>query len=531
MIKTKSVFLCLSGNGGLNVSSIKRFIDLIASFGYTGIELGLDDMIKVDDEPYYGYLRGGYSIEELKEIDEYAKSKNIEAIPSCQFLGHFDYLCKIPEYDEIIDIDSILLAEENRTYELIDHMFKSLRKAFSTNKINIAFDEAHHVGLGKYLDKHGYKNRFDILVNHLNKVVEIASRYNFDCHMWSDMFFKLQNKGIYYDKNVTFSDEVKSKIPSNVGLVYWDYYNKDVELLDSMLRSHLQLGRELYFAGSVFTFNGFAPANIASIDMLKVQIGEARKFGITNYLITLWGDDGNDCSYFASLPGLFVASLLIDGKCLDDFELHRFKKITGVDFDTFLLLDEPNRSKLNPDLKQMNVTCKSLFYNDPFLGWKDFELEKILPIDYLGMAKKYEKVLPYISSEYKLLFKKNRDLCLFLSKKYDLGIRLRKAYKDKNLEELRNISSSIEGMLTDLDNFTVSFREAWMNEFKPHGFDIHLIRLGGLCFRLKEVRLRINDFLDKKIDRIEELDEMLLKYAKFDSAYNKYSGFATIRNI
>ena len=111
MIKNKGVFICLSGNGGLSVKSIKRFIDLMISFGYTSIELGLDDMVKIKEEPYFGYLRGGYSIDDLIELDKYAVSKGVELIPSCQFLGHFGYLSKIPEYENIIDIDDILLID------------------------------------------------------------------------------------------------------------------------------------------------------------------------------------------------------------------------------------------------------------------------------------------------------------------------------------------------------------------------------------------------------------------------------------
>ena len=45
------------------------------------------------------------------------------------------------------------------------------------------------VGLGRYLDKHGYVNRFELLLKHLNKVCEIAQKYGFKPMMWVDMFF------------------------------------------------------------------------------------------------------------------------------------------------------------------------------------------------------------------------------------------------------------------------------------------------------------------------------------------------------
>ncbi|HBM70590.1 MAG TPA: hypothetical protein DD377_04415 [Firmicutes bacterium] len=531
MKKNKGVFICLSGNGGLNIKSIKRFIDTMACFGYDNIELGLDDMFKIKEEPYFGYLRGGYSEFDLIDLDNYAKEKGIELIPSSQFLGHFGYLCKIPEYENIIDIDDILLIDEPRTYVLIENMFKTLRKCFTSKKINIAFDEAHHVGLGKYLDKHGYVDRFDLLLRHLNKVLAIAKKYGFSCHMWSDMFFKLANKGLYYDKDVVFSEDILKKVPKDIGLCYWDYYSNGRDLLDSMFKSHLQFDRELYFAGSISTCNGFAPSNIASLEKLKVQLEEARKFNINNYLIALWPDNGNDCSYFAALPGLFKASLLIDGEELDFKEKERFKDIVGVSYDDFLLLDEPNRSKVNPALKEINLTCKSLLYNDPFLGWKDFELKKILPIDYEAMVKKFDDILPRIPKKYKTQYVKLRELCNCLVYKYDLGILTREAYQKGDKEELKKLLKRYDSSCSSLIKFKNAFYKQWMEENIPHGFDVQDIRLGGLYMRLKECKHRLDLYIKGKIKSIPELEEKLLPYAKFDSMYNSYRGFATVREI
>ena len=58
-------------------------------------------------------------------------------------------------------------------------------------------DEAHNLGLGKYLDKNGYSSRFEIMSKHLKRVLEIAEKYGYSCTMWSDMFFRLLNKGAY----------------------------------------------------------------------------------------------------------------------------------------------------------------------------------------------------------------------------------------------------------------------------------------------------------------------------------------------
>lgn len=63
-------------------------------------------------------------------------------------------------------------------------------------------DEAHMVGLGKYLDQHGYRNRQEIMQRHLEMVLSICKQYGFTVQMWSDMFFRLAFHGAYYENDV-----------------------------------------------------------------------------------------------------------------------------------------------------------------------------------------------------------------------------------------------------------------------------------------------------------------------------------------
>ena len=52
----------------------------------------------------------------------------------------------------------ILLIGEEKVYDLIDGMFATLSK-LQTRKVNIGMDEAHLVGLGRYLILNGIVDR------------------------------------------------------------------------------------------------------------------------------------------------------------------------------------------------------------------------------------------------------------------------------------------------------------------------------------------------------------------------------------
>ena len=81
-----------SRNAVLNVESIKKLIDLMNIMGYDSLQLYTEDTYEVEGEPYFGYKRGKYSINEIQEIDEYAKSKNVKLIPYLWYFSPFAIL-------------------------------------------------------------------------------------------------------------------------------------------------------------------------------------------------------------------------------------------------------------------------------------------------------------------------------------------------------------------------------------------------------------------------------------------------------
>ena len=143
-----------SRNAVMSVKGVKRWIDLTADLGYNELLLYTEDTYEVDENPYFGYRRGRYSQEELREIDQYALSKGVNLVPCIQTLAHLNAIVRWPAYKGMVDINDILLAGDERVYELIDKMFSSLSKCFSSRIINIGMDEARMIGRGKYYDLH-----------------------------------------------------------------------------------------------------------------------------------------------------------------------------------------------------------------------------------------------------------------------------------------------------------------------------------------------------------------------------------------
>ena len=510
MIKNDKYFgvmLDMSRNAVMKPEQVKAFASIIRKMGYNMLQLYTEDTYEVENEPYFGYMRGRYTQDELKDIVAYCESIGVEVIPCIQTLAHLAQIFRWKPYCEIRDFGDIMLVGEDRTYELIENMFKTLRKCFTTQYVHIGMDEAHMIGLGKYLDKHGIENRFEILQQHLSRVVKIAEKYDFKPIMWSDMFFRLANNGEYYPSEPKLTEEVVEMLPENLGLVYWDYYHTEKEYMAKMMRAHLQSGNDTWFAGGAWTWTGFACGNKYTLETMLPAMQAAAECGVKNIFITLWGDDGKECSYYSVLPSLFAIKKAYDGVTDENAIRKEFKEIVGVDYDVMTSLDIPNYVDGNQDCKK-NI-CKRMLYNDPFTGVLDSLVKDSVPEEYVAHAK---RLRGYATGEYAYLFESAAALCELLSVKYALGKRTRAVYKNKNADTMYALIEDYKTAEAYLDAFYEAFRTLWFTENKAQGFEIQDLRLGGLKQRLAHCRKRLVDYVEGKMESIPELEEEILDY-------------------
>ncbi len=495
------VMLDMSRNAVMKPECVKKYIDIMADLEYNCLMLYTEDTYEVDNQPYFGHNRGRYSSNELKDLDKYAKLKGIELIPCIQTLAHVDALFHWSVYNEIRDCNDILLCDDEKTYKLIDDMFASLSINFSSRIVNIGMDEAHMLGRGRYYDIHGAEDRFDILLKHLNKVSQIAKKYDFQLIMWGDMFFRLLSRGSLYNVDTDVPEKVKEMIPDNVNLVYWDYYSKDKTNYDNKIKAHSAIKDDIWFAGGLWTWSGFAPHNKFSLAATKAAFDSCMEQGIKDVFVTMWGDNGAECSKFSVLPSLFYTSELAKGNSNIDLIKEKFEAKFGIGFEEFMLLDLP----FTPNGKDVIINSdKYLLYNDCFMGLFDNLVTEEDAVNFGKMATALETVK---ENEFSYLFKTEAALCRVLEKKADLGIRTRKAYKDKNTDALKNLVTEYENVINLIETFYDTYEEQWMRENKPHGFDVQDIRIGGLMRRIKHCKKQLSRFINGEISTLEELEE------------------------
>ena len=487
-----------SRNAVKNTKALKKIIRILAFCGYNSLMLYTEDTYEVEGEPYFGYLRGRYTKDEIKELDAYAQRYGIELIPCIQTLAHLRtlrYWAK--EYDRAIDSDDVLFVGEERTYTLIENIFRTLQECFTCKKINIGMDEAWGIGRGKYLTRHGYEPSISLMKKHLEKIVEIAQKYGFEPCMWSDMFLRSLSKNLDYYNLEPIPKELYEAVPQGVGLIYWDYTSDDKEHYKTHIDRHLSFGRELFFAGSSYTSYRFSADNELGIERMSASFAACEEKGVKNYIVTLWGDDGGESSMFSALGSLVKVGCMNYGDDESEYEktLGALCGLSRCEFSSIFLQKD-----------------KYLFYNDCFTGVYDTSID-------FGESEKYKIKLGEIekaikkATAFKNIFVTKKRYYEAMLVKCELGLQTRAAYRSPDKKRLKKLIARYALAIQKTQAFYESFKKDWLYENKPYGLEIQSVRMGGLVRRLQDCRERLIMLFKGRIDKIEELEYDLLDYS------------------
>lgn len=506
--KTLTAMIDCSRDSVMKPDSVKELMVTLAMMGFNALMLYTEDTYELPGHPYFGHMRGRYSREELKELDAYGREVGIELIPCIQTLAHLNAIFNWAVYYDVRDLGDILIAEDEKVLGMIDIMLATCKECFTTRRIHIGMDEAHLLGRGAYTDRNGYSPKPDIMLRHLEKVMELCKKHGLEPIMWSDMFFRMQFDGQYFVTEGELSQAVLDKIPEGIAMCYWDYYTPPVrsDRLEHMFSQHARMDRPLWFAGGSWSWRGVSPKNYFSNHVTPNQLAYAEKYGVEHVIATLWGDDGGECAAWAMLPSLLQYGELNYGQADDATMEERSMDCFGMHYSDMLLLDQVGKPDV-VDPTRYGPVCleKMALYNDPMLGMMDYALDEELAEKYVRDAKLIAGVP---RSRFDYLFKTQFMLARLLQVKTMLSLHIKQAYRSGDKEALQQIiTREIPMTMERLDDYQDALYAQWHKINKPFGFEIQDLRQGGLRQRLYTASQRIRSYLNGTLDRLEELEQ------------------------
>ena len=505
----------VSRNGVARPDALRAILRRCALMGLNLVMLYAEDTYEVPGEPFFGYLRGRYTHQEMKELDDYADALGIEMCPCIQTLAHLAQILQWPAYSEYRDTNDVLIADEEKTYALIEKMIAAASAPFRSKRIHIGMDEAHGIGSGRYKELHGEKPPFDILNDHLARVRDICARRGLKPMIWSDMYFRLGSKSHEYcDPTCVVPPEVIARIPKGVQLVYWDYYHTDKEFYAEWIDRHRALGSEPVMAGGVWTWSRFWTALPFTFKATDACMDACREKGLREAFMTIWGDGGMECDLFSALPGLQYFAEHAYAGVIDPVRLRaNFRGSCDADFDDWVRASDLDAV---PCQKELQGTPKNisnwLLWQDPLLAIMDPHIEGSgLRIHYGKLAADLAAASRKGPSAARLRFP--AQLAAALELKVCLRRDMAAACAAGDRARLRRfVTEDLPLLRKRVLSLWKSHREMWMNTYKPFGWEVIDRRYGGLLARLETVSERLKDFLGGKIEAIPELEAKLERF-------------------
>ncbi len=475
-------------------------MDILASFGYDRLYLGLADAYKIKNEPRFNYKRGGYAVEELKDIDAYAKTRGVELVAQIHILSHLHFLKKYPEYFGIFDTDNVLLVGEDRVYKLIDNMLGAISEGISSRKIHLGLDEAFGLGTGEYFKKHGFADKKSLILRHLKSVSPLLKKYGYTPEMWGDMLD-------CSEKSSVSPQEIKACLPEGTTVFLWNYEEKDEKKLAELIDGMKQNCDKVAYAGAAWKHLGFGPNNRYSVSRIIPQMKVCAEKGLKHYMVTLWSDRGAPCSNYAALPTLFVAAEYNKGRFSGEGEPDKaeFERLTGENYDNLSSLefiDNPFKT----DCRERSSSSLWAFYTDILLGNFDTLLPPGSGEAYARLAAEYESKA---SGRFSHLYKMTAAVARVLSVKADIPARIRKLCEENDKAAAKDVIGDIEKLKEELLTFEKIFDEYFLKDNKAFGLEIHHLYNGGQAFRLDYAIRRLEAFIERD-EKIEETADGIL---------------------
>ena len=517
----RGFMLDCSRNAVANPEKLRSLVRRLAKMGMNQLFLYMEDTYEVPGYPYFGTYRGKYTREELRDLDKYCALFGIELVPCIQTLAHLHSFLRWHNSRPLRDTGDILKVGSKEVYTFIRNLLESLRSCFSTRNIHIGMDEAHMLGLGNYLRENGYEESSVIIRRHTDRVLELCQETGWTPMMWSDMYITANTGGGYYDVKASTDTSGWEKPPKELGMVYWDYYNTRKDIYHNMLRVHKALSDRVIFAGGIWNWNGISPNYGKAFCCSRLALEACRQEGIQEVFATGWMDNGAETPIDAIYPGLAVFSFLCFHEDLYEEELSTyFRDCIDAELEDFLLLDllDALFKGSGKNLTADNPS-KYLLYQDPMLGIFDYHLKDTDTETYYRTLADKLKSKAETPGEYQEFFRFYYYLSLVLSRKADLGIRIKTAYDAKDLSTLKEISEEvIPNIIRNLTVMHTSRESLWFADAKPFGYELLDIRLGGVKTRLESCRRRLQSFLEGKVQTLEELEQERLPYWELGDA-------------
>ena len=237
----------------------------------------IEHVVKTKSHPEFAPIDGSLTIEQWKEISDYAAKYNIMMIGNFQSFGHFNNILKTPEYAHLGESGTMISPLLPESYKFLQDIYSEMIPAFSAPFFSINCDETFDLGKGaskKMVDSLGYA---EVYFQHIIKLYNIVKNLGKQVIIWGDVLLEYP--------------DLLTKLPKDIIIGTWTY--DDLDSYAKFIDPIKEAGFKFFVTPGILNSGRLFPDYTQSFGNIKGFVNAAEKSGAMGMINTVWDDGGN----------------------------------------------------------------------------------------------------------------------------------------------------------------------------------------------------------------------------------------------
>jgi hexosaminidase len=301
--------LDIARGGVPKLEYFEKLLRLLFLLKYNYLAVYVEDLFPWKSYPEIGIDRGRLTYDEWSRIVSYGSQLGIDVFPSLEILGHMENILTLPSFrrfsewhrpeEGCLDISN----EEARVFAMT--LLEDTLDQTKSNYIHVGGDETWALGRGRSLDVTGRFEGPKLYLEFYREVIDKVRRRGKIPILWGDMIsgMYLRGRGASVWSELMESDLWRSVIVAN-----WDYRPESKEYFKRKIKLFSERGLKQFVCPGLANWNRYYPDFDIALTNLKNFLDAAREEGVDGFMITAWGDDGEEC-LFSFIEPLILAAI------------------------------------------------------------------------------------------------------------------------------------------------------------------------------------------------------------------------------
>ncbi|MDR1632965.1 MAG: beta-N-acetylhexosaminidase [Dysgonamonadaceae bacterium] len=235
-----------------------------------------EHIVQTQKHPGFAPPHGGITIEEWKEIGDYAEAHYIELVPNFQSLGHAEKVLLNPKYRHLAESNGMYSPVNPETVLFLKDIYDEMCPAFASDFFHVNCDETFDLGRGPSKSLADSIGIARLYAGYMNTLAGLLRNNRKRMMMWGDI--ALQHP------------ETLSLLPSDAVMMTWEY--GDQPSFAKWIEPFAGKGFDFMVCPGVLNSLRLFPNYDQALANIRNFVREGVEKGAMGVLNTVWDDGG-----------------------------------------------------------------------------------------------------------------------------------------------------------------------------------------------------------------------------------------------